>query len=187
MPRVKLFDEQRALGQALQLFWENGFEATSLSDLTNELGIGKGSFYDTFGSKRMLFDKCLSMYQSISMETLDSILSEKEDPVDAIGNLLDKHTQMMLMDSGAKGCFIANSTSELADDGQVREFLIKHNQLMRDKIKALFIDSPYAENADVIADLVLTHITGISVMSKFVRNPDRFQSSNEIFMKIFAV
>lgn len=185
MPRVKLFDEQRALGQALELFWENGFEATSLSDLTGKLGIGKGSFYDTFGSKRKLFDRCLSMYQSTSLEILETSLSERSDPVDAIRGLLEMHTEVMLNDPGAKGCFIANSTSELADDDAVQAFLVEHNKIMKEKLSALFQGSYYADNSEVIADLILTHITGISVMSKIVRDPERFYSANEMFLRIF--
>jgi TetR/AcrR family transcriptional repressor of nem operon len=48
---MKKFSEEQALGQALELFWKKGYEATSLNDLTSKLNIGKGSFYDTFGSK----------------------------------------------------------------------------------------------------------------------------------------
>ena len=55
MPRVKTFDQKEALGKAMELFWEKGYEATSLSDLTTRLNIGKGSFYNTFGSKRQLY------------------------------------------------------------------------------------------------------------------------------------
>ncbi len=54
-----MFDEEKALGKALDLFWEKGYRATSLNDLTIRLSIGKGSFYDTFGSKKQLFDSCL--------------------------------------------------------------------------------------------------------------------------------
>ena len=44
MPRVKSFDKEEALGKALNLFWEKGYEATSLTDLTTHLGIEKGRF-----------------------------------------------------------------------------------------------------------------------------------------------
>ena len=44
MPRVKLFDESKAMAKALDLFWEKGYGATSLNDLTTHLSIGKGSF-----------------------------------------------------------------------------------------------------------------------------------------------
>ena len=185
MPRVKLFDEQEALGQALELFWEKGYEATSLSDLTATLGIGKGSFYDTFESKRRLFDRCLSVYQSSSLEVLDGILVEKSDPVHIISRLLNKHTELMLNDSSARGCFIANSTAELADDAAIQLFLEKHNQIMRSKLIKLLANSQYTTDAGAFADLIITHLTGISVMSKFMRDSARFKLANQSFMKVF--
>lgn len=185
MPRVKLFDETQALGQALDLFWEKGYEATSLGDLTKKMGIGKGSFYDTFGSKRKLFDKCLSTYQASSFEVLEGIFSRKGDPLDTIKALFDLHTNMMLKDTGSRGCFIANSTTELADDEKVQAFLEEHNQVMRAKFVKLLAGSLWADQSEVYADLILTHFTGISVMSKFIKDPERFRQANEVFLKVF--
>ena len=51
MPRQKDFDPDRALGNAMELFWEKGYEATSVQDLVDRMGINRFSMYDTFGSK----------------------------------------------------------------------------------------------------------------------------------------
>lgn len=167
----------------MNLFWEKGYEATSLSDLTQTLEIGKGSFYDTFGSKRKLFDQCLLNYRTNSLLVLDSILGEKDDPIEALEYLLEKHTEMMLDDIGARGCFIANSTTELSNDNGVQAFLQEHNQIMRAKLGGVLARTKHAQNADAITDLILNHLTGISVMSKLVKDSKRFKASNEVFMK----
>ena len=187
MPRTKLFDEKNALKQALDLFWEKGYEATSLSDLTNELGIGKGSFYDTFGSKRNLFNRCLYVYQSSSFEVLDRIFTENSDVVEGIRIMLENHTDMMLTDTSHKGCFIANSTAELADDVMIKAFLEEHNQLMRFRLVNFFANSSYSDDSEALADLVLTHLTGISLMSKFIEDSSRFYQANKLFMKVFEL
>ena len=186
MSRVKSFDQGEAMEQALGLFWERGYQATSLSDLTHRLSIGKGSFYDTFGSKRKLFDQCLAAYQSGSFEILDSILAEKTDPVESVKHLLAKHTEMMLAGPVSRGCFIANSTAELADDVQVQAFLEEHNQTMRAKLTKIFDGSPLESQAEAISDMVLIHMTGISVMSKVVRDSQRFNSTNELFVRMLC-
>ena len=57
MPRVKLFDEKDVLNKATDLFWKQGFAATSVQDLVSHLGINRASLYDTFGDKEKLFKK----------------------------------------------------------------------------------------------------------------------------------
>lgn len=183
MPRVELFDKNEVMEKALNLFWKKGYEATSLSDLTEELGIGKGSFYNTFGSKRKLFDSCISMYRSGGYQVLDKLLSDKSDPVLGLRKFLDFHTQTMLNDTNAKGCLIANSSAELAHDEAIQGFLLEHNQEMRTRIVAYLSDSSLADNAGAIADALLIHVTGISVLSKFLKDAERFKASNEQFLK----
>jgi len=62
MPRPRDFDEDVALGQALKLFWRQGYEGTSLSELTDAMGINRPSLYATFGNKEELFRRALDRY-----------------------------------------------------------------------------------------------------------------------------
>ena len=183
MPRVELFDRDEVMEKALTLFWKKGYEATSLSDLTQELGIGKGSFYNTFGSKRALFNSCLSLYREGGHEALDHILKDKKNPIDGIRNFLAHHTQAMLNDPLAKGCLIANSSTEMAYDKEIQQFLLEHNQIVKSKIVEYLSESHLAQNAEQIADALLIHVTGVSVISKFMKDEERFKASNELFLR----
>ncbi|WP_067816654.1 TetR/AcrR family transcriptional regulator [Nocardia inohanensis] len=60
--RPRSFDREAALDKALRLFWERGYEATSVSDLTKALGIGTPSLYAAFGDKQKLFNEALETY-----------------------------------------------------------------------------------------------------------------------------
>ncbi|MGV9412664.1 TetR/AcrR family transcriptional regulator [Nocardia sp. NPDC003693] len=60
--RPRSFDRDAALDKALRLFWRQGYEATSISDLTGELGIGAPSLYAAFGDKKQLFDETITAY-----------------------------------------------------------------------------------------------------------------------------
>lgn len=184
MPRVKMFDRNEALMKALYLFWNKGFETTSLTDLTTELNIGKGSFYDTYGSKRDIFDEALDVYKIQGYETLDLIFSEKSNPIEGIKNFLEKHTEIMLEDSNTKGCFIANSTSELSNDEKISTFLKEHNSIMKSKLVNYLRKGQFKEDVDVIADAILTHATGISVLSQIIKDKSRFKASNDLFIKL---
>jgi TetR/AcrR family transcriptional repressor of nem operon len=62
MARYQEFDTQEVLTKAMHVFWDKGYKGASLSDLLNNMGIGKGSFYATFGSKHELFLDALKLY-----------------------------------------------------------------------------------------------------------------------------
>lgn len=62
MGRTREFDDTQALDRALQVFWEKGFEATSIGDLVKATGVNRASLYQTFGSKRELFQKALDRF-----------------------------------------------------------------------------------------------------------------------------
>jgi TetR/AcrR family transcriptional repressor of nem operon len=57
------FDPGQALASAMSLFWRKGYEATSLQDLLKATGLSKSSLYQTFGSKRALFERSLDLYR----------------------------------------------------------------------------------------------------------------------------
>jgi AcrR family transcriptional regulator len=67
--RPRAFDRKSALAQATRLFWEKGFEATSMADLTAAMGIGSPSLYAAFGSKEALYAEALGHYRD-TYETL---------------------------------------------------------------------------------------------------------------------
>jgi AcrR family transcriptional regulator len=62
MSRPRSFDEQHALEQAMRLFWRNGYEGTSLAELTKAMGINRPSLYATFGNKEALFRRAMDLY-----------------------------------------------------------------------------------------------------------------------------
>ena len=77
MAGVKQFDRNEALGRAMAAFWSRGCEATSIDDLVQATGIGRGSLYGTFGDKRQLFLAALDHYwKTVGME----MFAELSDP-----------------------------------------------------------------------------------------------------------
>jgi TetR/AcrR family transcriptional repressor of nem operon len=185
VPRVKSFNEEEALTKALELFWGKGYEATSLDDLTNQLGIGKGSFYGTFESKKKLFNRALKIYRINALQTIDRTLAEKSNPIEGIRNLLDMHTESLLSDTASKGCFIANCTTDLPEDTFTQEFVTEHNQIMKAKLVKYMKKGSFSQDPNALADIILTQLTGISVLSRIIKDKNRFKESNEHFMSLF--
>jgi len=70
MPRPKSFDPETALAKAMGVFWDKGYDAASITDLTTAMGINRFSLYDTFGDKRTLYVKALEYYQTSVVEPM---------------------------------------------------------------------------------------------------------------------
>ena len=114
MARTKAFDQSAILEKALHIFWKNGYDATSMDYLVKELGISRSSIYDTFGDKRALFLKTLEAYRQQSSELLVAALKNHPKPKEALRELLENAMRETANDKEAKGCFMANTSVEMA-------------------------------------------------------------------------
>lgn len=86
--RPRSFDRGTALEKALMAFWEHGYEATSVSDLTRVMGIGAPSLYAAFGDKRALFEEVVISYGTRYGSFADRALAEEPTARAAVGRLL---------------------------------------------------------------------------------------------------
>lgn len=172
MPRVKLFDKDEAIRKAMELFWEKGYEATSLNDLTERLGIGKGSFYATFNSKRELFNTCFDVYRSANVPQIEGLLSSEQNIKVGLRKLLEFNLEFVLSDPKHRGCFLANSCSEIySENEKLHEKLVKHydyiKQLLINYLKQGGLTSQKSKN---VSAMVLTFLIGMSQQSKINRD-----------------
>jgi len=117
MPWEKSFDLDDAVDRAQKVFWAKGYEATSITDLTNGMGINKGSLYNAFGSKKELFTRALLKYDRDNRQTSLGTLEAMNDPVRAIETLFEGLVQESLADTERKGCFLVNTALDLPNLG----------------------------------------------------------------------
>jgi|SRR5579859_6713776 len=110
MSRPREFDEQQALQQAKEVFWQRGYEATSLTDLLAAMGLSKSSFYETFGSKRELFLRSLGRYRDERVAALRLLLAGGATARQAIEGLF----RAAIGCEAHKGCMACNEAVELA-------------------------------------------------------------------------
>ena len=109
MPRTKEFSESVALEQALQIFWEKGYECTSLQDLIAAMGISKSSFYETFGSKYDLFLSAIENYVETRVGGAVSVLDGEPSGKKAVAKIFAH-----FIENGERGCLLCNSAVEFA-------------------------------------------------------------------------
>lgn len=114
MARPREFDIDHAVDQAMELFWRQGFEATSLHDLLGELGIGKGSLYAAFGSKEQLYARSLERYCGRHAAGLIERLETARPLRAALHDVLRKLAEADLADP-ERGCLLVNAAVERSD------------------------------------------------------------------------
>ncbi|SEG98259.1 TetR/AcrR family transcriptional regulator, transcriptional repressor for nem operon [Nonomuraea solani] len=112
MARTKEFDPDDALQKALELFWERGYEATSMADLVERLGVARASIYATFGGKRELYLKALDRY--LQQGDVVAPLSQPGPALPAIRALFDSYVAECLADELRRGCMVVNTAVEFA-------------------------------------------------------------------------
>ena len=109
--RPKEFDPDLALEKAMEVFWRQGFDGTSVQDLVDHMGINRGSLYDTFGDKKSLFMKVLDRYAE-QQETC-GLVQALEQPGPAFKVLADT-LEGMIDCKDRKGCLMTNVAVEKA-------------------------------------------------------------------------
>ncbi len=96
----------------MRLFWEKGFEATSMQDVVDTLGLSRQSLYNAFGDKEALFLKALDRYDADMGGQLVAILRAGKDPVDAITAMFARILARLDDPALPRGCLLVNTTLE---------------------------------------------------------------------------
>jgi TetR/AcrR family transcriptional repressor of nem operon len=113
MARPREFDEEKVLMLAVEQFWERGYEATSIRDLAQAMGLTTASVYNAFGDKRAVYRRALDFY--IEQSFGDRVgRFESKPPLLAIKAFFDEIIERSLGDVKRKGCMLVNSALELA-------------------------------------------------------------------------
>jgi len=112
MARSKEFDESEVLLKAMRLFWEQGYEKTSLQDLVEHMGVHRRSLYDTFGDKHTLYLKTMEKYARITNAAIKTEVQRGRTALESIRLIFD----YLIETNGDQpiGCFFVNSATELA-------------------------------------------------------------------------
>jgi TetR/AcrR family transcriptional repressor of nem operon len=165
--RPKAFDLDKALVQALRLFWRKGYAATSVEDLTTALNLSRSSLYDTFGDKRTLFLTVLKLYSERVVGSTAKTLHESESPVNGIQTLFDGFIAGIGQESGAMGCFMINSIAELVPyDPDVTEIAAAYNAAILGLLTEALTNAGKYEQPEAIAAYVFNVIQGMRVLIK---------------------
>ncbi|MEP6805051.1 MAG: TetR/AcrR family transcriptional regulator [Flavobacterium sp.] len=131
MARTKEFNEDKALDKAIEIFWHKGYNGTSAQDLVTHLGLSRSSLYDTFGDKQKLFSQSLQRYQQNAQNQIVELFDTSNNIKDTLHDIFKQAVIESLEDSITKGCFMVNSSVELAmHDEEIAKIVKSNSQIM---------------------------------------------------------
>lgn len=173
MARTKEFNEEKVLDKAIEIFWHKGYNGTSAQDLVTHLGLSRSSLYDTFGDKQKLFSMALKRYQKQGQDYVKNLLEESEDVKATLTVIFKQAVLESLEDRITKGCFMVNSSVELAmQDEEIARIVNDNRQTMEDVFLKAVTKGQEAgqistkQNARTLARFIFNNYTGIRVLAR---------------------
>jgi len=173
MARPREFDEVTALEAAIDCFWQRGYEATSVRDLADKMGISAPSLYNTYGDKHALYARALEHYLDQSARALIKRFEDSLPPKQAVRRFIAEIIENSVNDRERRGCFLINSALEVAPHDRELRALIADRLA---EIEAFFYRSIKTAQADGavprdrvakdLARLLLGVLLGIRVLAR---------------------
>ena len=127
MARQPEFERSEVLQKAMELFWEKGYEATSLNELLERTGIKRQSLYNAFGNKHALYLEALERYRGGEGRVTLAPMFESGPIRERLRRMYQNAIDEVLGDPNLKGCFMTNATLELATRDEATGRLVADN------------------------------------------------------------
>jgi len=188
MARCVEFNEVEKIEKAMNVFWEKGYNATSMQDLVDAMQINRSSLYNTIGDKHQLFMKCISNYFDNAMqEVKEKVAKEASAKAALIKIITDKANWIVDCE---KGCLGMKTIFEIApDDCTVRNQMSKNNDIfiefMATVVQKAMDDGEMddSEDAALMAEYIATSFTGWKQSYILHGNPIKIKKMSEFLIK----
>ncbi|MGQ1910628.1 TetR/AcrR family transcriptional regulator [Marinifilum sp. RC60d5] len=170
MARKKKYTEEEVIEKAMNLFWQNGYESTSVRMLEKAMGINQFSMYSSFGSKQGVLLESIKCYKNKLNEIVNK-LKESPDGAIAIKQFFYDFLEISSNSKQKRGCLLVNTATELGEDGD--EEILSEIWKFVEKRKALFIEKLKTDSSKSDRTILkqvnylLIAQQGLAVASKF--------------------
>lgn len=177
MPRNKNYSDDIVLEKAMNVFWANGYEATSVRLLEKEMGINQFSIYASFQNKKNLFIKSIRNYREYVKKNRFQVLLQQGAGLAELESFLLSAANSKKTRAEKKGCLIVNTAGELGDkDNDILCEVNQYYDFIRDMLKNVLRNAierkeiPAETNIEQQANFFLGVMQSISVASKTMDN-----------------
>ena len=171
--RPREFDLDQVLDGAIRAFSQNGFGATSITELSAAMGLSQGSIYKAFGDKRAVLTAALGRYLAVRTELLGPRLTAARTGRERVELMLDYYAENSVGDAGRRGCLVVGIVAELASSdpelerrviGLFRNYEVAFAEAIRQGQADGSVTS--RADADATARLLLCVVQGMRVIGK---------------------
>lgn len=180
MARPREFDMHEAMDAAMSMFWERGYEATSLAELLDAMGLTKGSLYKAFGDKHNLFLLALQDYLDRLYENMSQSVNSNGSSVQSLTALMGMIEGLCCKQTTPRGCFAVNTVVELSQrDEKAGEILKKHLTRVEKLLAKLIAQGQQSGefrsdiSAEHLAESLFVYIFGMLAQSRGIANQAR--------------
>ncbi|PTL85068.1 TetR/AcrR family transcriptional regulator [Vitiosangium sp. GDMCC 1.1324] len=192
MPRSKEFDPDAAVGEAMELFWTQGYATTSPQQLGERMGIGRGSLYNAFKSKHALFELVLRRYHDLEAIKAIEFLEQPGPVKERVRRLLRMLIESDLNDPQRRGCLITNTAIELAGRDETATKLVARTfDRLEDALEAVIQEGQRSGELEPgleprsVASFLLNAINGLRVLGKTAEDSSRLDRVVEMVLRSF--
>ena len=193
MARPKAFNEEEVLDKAVAVFWAKGYEATSMQDLVDAMGIQRGSLYAAFGSKQQLFLQSLDRYGKVVIKQFLDILESKPSAIESIELFFAQLVEHLLTAGPLRSCLVTNSAIErgLRDEETKQQVLNLLNELEQGFYQALQRAREKGEistdlDINKLANFLTSSMQGLLVMGKVCSERSVLEGINQMTLSIIT-
>ncbi|MNB72196.1 HTH-type transcriptional repressor ComR [compost metagenome] len=188
MARSKEFEESAVLDKAMRLFWEQGYEKTSMTDLVEHMGIHRRSLYDTFGDKRQLFLKAIDRFEHKIAAELAAGVKQSKTAAEALQFIFN--FIIVGDEDSPPGCLMVNSAVELAVrdadvDTKATEAFTMTEQLFKEIILWGQRDGEFTVHSEAgeLAEYLHNVVVGLRVMARTSAPKEKLHRIAQVSMK----
>jgi TetR/AcrR family transcriptional regulator, copper-responsive repressor len=171
--RPREFDREEILERAMRLFWERGYDSTSVSDLTEAMGITAPTLYSTFGDKKGLFLEALNRYEAGQGQFVIRALSEEPTAERAIERLLLDTVDFFFVPDNPKGCMmVLSATNCTVESLDIRDELAERRRAGERVLRARIAagrdagEMPPNTDVDALTGMVVATLFGLSLKAR---------------------
>ncbi len=173
MARTKQFDERQVLVSAMLVFWEKGYEGTSIQDLEAAMGLNRTSIYNAFGNKREIFGRVMGCYKESVMSALITAMDSTPDIREGIRRLLNGALDIHFDTDNPGGCLMVLSVLESSQhDTRTQDSMAQAIHDLKDLLQARLTKAKRAGelskglDTGSTANTIATTMAGMMVMGK---------------------
>jgi AcrR family transcriptional regulator len=170
--RPRSFDREQALECAMEVFWRKGYDATSISDLTEAMGINPPSLYAAFGDKEKLYLEAVEYYRVQRGENIRHVLAEEPTARGAIEKALKGAVDEFCRRDSPSGCLLTMSTGCSSVSDGVQQMLVRKRLMARERIRERIQrgieegDVPSSADPASLAEFITTIFAGMAMHAR---------------------